>query len=365
MEKTIQTKQLKRIEYIDMAKALGMLTIVWGHILLEGWSNIYVYSFHIPLFFFLSGMMFDGGKYHSLVELIKRRWKTLLLPYLMFSIVTWIIWAIVQVVLHKNVDIWNPLLQTFISQGSGAFMKHNLTLWFVTCLFVVEIAYYFINKLPQWANLLICVIISIVGVWIHKGGYIDVFRLLPWNIENATISLLFYAGGNLLVHFIPINALHDKVSSKKHLTIIGIIISTILLYFLAMYNGRVSVGSNIMGKSPALFYVNGFWGTFVCIALSIIICGISYKTKIFKTLYDYLQWFGCNSFFVMASHYPIKVVCSTIVMKICHVSAVSNSVKYSLITFIMVIAIDSLLVLYICKLKEKNHQWMVRKQKRD
>ena len=42
----------KRLDYIDIAKALGMLTIMWGHIA-AGKSVTFVYSFHIPLFFFL------------------------------------------------------------------------------------------------------------------------------------------------------------------------------------------------------------------------------------------------------------------------------------------------------------------------
>ena len=53
----------KRLDYNDLAKSLGMLTILWGHIRLTGWSNEFVYAWHIPLFFFLSGMVFNKNKY--------------------------------------------------------------------------------------------------------------------------------------------------------------------------------------------------------------------------------------------------------------------------------------------------------------
>ena len=43
----------RRIDYIDIAKGLGMMTIIWGHIMYAGISNAIVYAFHIPLFFFL------------------------------------------------------------------------------------------------------------------------------------------------------------------------------------------------------------------------------------------------------------------------------------------------------------------------
>ena len=53
----------QRWDYNDLAKSLGMLAILWGHIRLTGWSNAFVYAWHIPLFFFLSGMVFDKSRY--------------------------------------------------------------------------------------------------------------------------------------------------------------------------------------------------------------------------------------------------------------------------------------------------------------
>ena len=51
----------KRIGYIDIAKGLGILIIVLAHNDLAGYHptlHKFIYSFHIPLFFFLSGMFF-------------------------------------------------------------------------------------------------------------------------------------------------------------------------------------------------------------------------------------------------------------------------------------------------------------------
>lgn len=60
-----------RLEFIDIAKALGMFTIIWGHIIHYGWSNQIVYAFHIPLFFFMSGMVYNAEnmiRYGSLLR---------------------------------------------------------------------------------------------------------------------------------------------------------------------------------------------------------------------------------------------------------------------------------------------------------
>lgn len=138
---------MKRIDWIDIAKGLGMLAIIWGHICCKGWSNNLVYSFHIPLFFFLSGLVYNNAKYTSFVTFVKNRAKRLLLPYFIYSVVTWAIWAAFTYVTHRPCDdFFAPLLQTFIAQGSGGFLVHNVALWFIPCLFFVELIYYPIGK---------------------------------------------------------------------------------------------------------------------------------------------------------------------------------------------------------------------------
>lgn len=137
----------KRLDYIDIAKGLGMLAIVWGHICCKGWSNCLVYSFHIPLFFFLSGMMFNRDKYPSFMSFFKKRAKRLLIPYAVYSVLTWMIWVGFNIIFHRPVEsIWQPLLQTVIAKGSGGFLVHNVALWFIPCLLAVELIYYVISK---------------------------------------------------------------------------------------------------------------------------------------------------------------------------------------------------------------------------
>lgn len=48
----------ERIKWVDTAKAIGIAAIVLGHTVGESPLKTYVYSFHIPLFFFLSGATF-------------------------------------------------------------------------------------------------------------------------------------------------------------------------------------------------------------------------------------------------------------------------------------------------------------------
>ena len=56
-----------RIAYIDVAKGIGIILVVCGHVIGEGeksfkYSNIlhdYIYSFHMALFFIISGILLE------------------------------------------------------------------------------------------------------------------------------------------------------------------------------------------------------------------------------------------------------------------------------------------------------------------
>lgn len=76
-----------RIGFLDVAKAFAIVLVVWGHLIQQTnygfWDNgvfSFIYSFHMPLFFLLSGMFL--GKLFSLtfMQALKKRAMQLLLP---------------------------------------------------------------------------------------------------------------------------------------------------------------------------------------------------------------------------------------------------------------------------------------------
>lgn len=189
-----------RLLYNDFAKGMGMLLIVWGHIRLSGLSNAFVYSFHIPLFFALSGMVFNKSKYENFGCFIRKKVKSLLVPYFLFSIVTWAVWAGFAYLTHqKDVNYLMPLMETFIAQGSGGYLVHNVPLWFVSCLFVMEMIYYFIADFRQiWITLLTISFAICSFCAINYCKAID-FTAIPWNIETALLGIPFFAAGHWVI----------------------------------------------------------------------------------------------------------------------------------------------------------------------
>ena len=62
----------KRIEFVDVAKGIATILVIIGHLSYTPTHlKIWLYTFHIPLFFFLSGFVLNCNKYkhyHNLVS---------------------------------------------------------------------------------------------------------------------------------------------------------------------------------------------------------------------------------------------------------------------------------------------------------
>ena len=125
----------KRIGYIDIAKGLGILIIVLGHNDLAGYHptlHKFIYAFHIPLFFFLSGMFFRPER--AFGETARRRFSTLMKPYLFTLFLIYLGEAA-----FSNMTF--PVIAGRIAKAMYATGKYIdwVQLWFIPHLFIVSL----------------------------------------------------------------------------------------------------------------------------------------------------------------------------------------------------------------------------------
>lgn len=343
-----------RIDYIDIAKGLGMLAIIWGHIMLYGWSCKMVCGFHIPLFFMLSGMCFNPDKYHTLGELIKRRVRTLLVPYVVFSVATWMIYLAGALVLHNDTmsNCWYYLLQTLLAQGSDGYLKHNVALWFVPCLFVVNVLYYLVSRHAGTFNIFICLLCATAGV-LMSSRYYD-FTFLPWSIDSALVAMSFFAFGNLFVKRFSHAQLIQWVDNN---VVKAGLVTTILTVFYLMAvqkNGYISMGHNYLGSYTWLFFINAFMGSISIILLSLLL-GSLLKHGGLHPFTRFVRWLGRNSFNAMATHLPVRSCLLVLFAMVLHTGAGSDlcsSISIALVVYMATLLVTSLVILMINKGKQ-------------
>lgn len=77
----------KRVQWIDMAKGIGLILVMYGHIQFRPYPfYVWLCSFHMPLFFFLAGITFQVRQEEKFFSFFKKKVKALLIPYMIFSI---------------------------------------------------------------------------------------------------------------------------------------------------------------------------------------------------------------------------------------------------------------------------------------
>lgn len=85
--------QIKIIHYLDIFKGIGIILVAIGHIYHNSIIFNWIYSFHMPLFFFAAGWVY---KEKPILEDIKRRIQTIVVPYFCFGTLTLIYWQFIE-----------------------------------------------------------------------------------------------------------------------------------------------------------------------------------------------------------------------------------------------------------------------------
>lgn len=292
--------QPKRSSVLDVAKGLGIILVVYAHVNYQYDMLTLIYSFHMPLFFIISGMLYNKSKYPDFKSFFTKRFKTLFIPYVLFEMASiFLLYASENIYSQTGLfDISKEQYieyawQIVISNWSGTHV--NQPLWFVPCLLLVEILYFFVSRLPKKYTLPIAFVFACCG-WILESGLLFFDnKLLPWSLDSALFAFGFYAIGNL----VSVNAQDTikKISfDKNKVSICLILIAVTMLIWcpLGFVNGKITLGSKILGNG-FLLYINGILGTITILAISILL----QKNK-------FLAFCGRNSFYIMSTHYILR-----------------------------------------------------------
>ena len=68
---------------IDVARGIALLLMVIGHLGIKKWPIQYIYAFHMPLFFVISGMTIRRAE--RLSDYFMKRIKRLIVPYILLA----------------------------------------------------------------------------------------------------------------------------------------------------------------------------------------------------------------------------------------------------------------------------------------
>ncbi len=127
---------LRRLNWIDSLKGLGIILVVCGHILAKGQVTRIIYFFHMPLFFWTSGFVFQPKENR---DLIVRLLRGLIIPYFSFLLLV----TILDIIQHSltghatSLPLSNPFRASLIAiYGGSKLSAAYAVFWFPPCLAV-------------------------------------------------------------------------------------------------------------------------------------------------------------------------------------------------------------------------------------
>ena len=145
----------RRIEYIDITKGIAILVVCVGHILQNCQTDRYIYSFHMPLFFLLSGITFKVRLNENFITFFWRKFRSLMIPYYCFGFVAICVYYVMGCYAERTLNktfgfgFCEMCCDLFYGTGGNDRLKFYVALWFLSCLFSIECISYFILSFKQ------------------------------------------------------------------------------------------------------------------------------------------------------------------------------------------------------------------------
>ena len=247
-----------RVRYLDLTKGFAIILMIYAHTMSTvNCVHIWIYSFHMPIFFMVCGILLYKKRHklrtaEEIKSTIIRRLYTAGIPYFVFGICLGCFYSFLNIIAHESVLFGSKMFDLFTLQGIDS-------LWFlligVLCfVFVIAFSH---NEMNWYGNLFFKVLLGIC--------------------------------------FIEIGMLIEKSLVIERMSYIWIPILVFLGEILAQKNGSVEMSAGNIGN-PIIYFAGAM-------ATSIAIMGIWKKFEKYRIrILDIIEEYGKNSIVLLCTN---------------------------------------------------------------
>ncbi len=229
---------IKRIKEIDFLYTLGTVLVIFGHSHSSDWSKFtgtffetainFIYSFHMPLFFFVAGFLFSNSK--KLLKVGYSKWLVeksakILFPYVFLTIIFLFPKMYLDIGSWFNIDY---IIKAFLQPRNNVWGH----LWFLPVLFLCYAVFGAFKKAFNSKNQYILQTLLTV--------FCIILYFLPLNtnwfgVTDFRKSIIFFSIGMISCDII--NNLHIEIKTiyKIFILLFGLLASIILFALLYKY----------------------------------------------------------------------------------------------------------------------------------
>ena len=292
----------ERVGYIDIAKGIGILLVALAHAdvsLFSPYLHRLIYSFHMPLFFFLSGYFFNPET--PFWSVVKKRFNTVLKPYLVTIFLIYIV--SLSFTNMRFATVFGRIVKSLYATG---YYIDWVQLWFLPSLFVTSLfafLFYHIvlirisHRYVRWLILLVVLAVAINFLDIFYpfsisllGKEYDLFGL-PFSLDLVLLSGFFYILGN------EIRQIASEKTFGNPWVLFGT--GTALILLTLSFDYRVDFNTRLYESFP-VNTIAAILGILFTLALS---KQIDLRTTRLSSVLNYI---GQASLFILIFHVPIQ-----------------------------------------------------------
>lgn len=178
----------RRLDWVDYAKGIAIILVVFAHNLggqIQAGLGLppllsgiipYAYSFHMPLFFFLSGLFAVHSYRKGFKAFVKSKVATIFYPF--------VIWSLIQGTLVSGMGSYVNHQISFLKRLPYLLVTPVGDMWFLEALFAMFLLFALLCRfgLPPAALLVIAVAATIASPWVH-----------PVIVNKICLNLVFFA----------------------------------------------------------------------------------------------------------------------------------------------------------------------------
>lgn len=311
----------ERIIEMDILRGLGILLVILGHCVpdfpvdlrsnvLAGGLEIWIYRFHMPLFFLCSGYAFCLTTIKvqglSFSTFINQRIKRIVIPYLVFSVISMLLRIIFSSVTRSGINIGDAI---------GGIFFEGKYFWFLYTLFLISIIFKVLWDQTKNLSLMLGIAIVLYVVYV----------ILPIKflcIDRIGVYSLYYVLGCYLFKY---REQGNKII-QKNIFFVGSIVLYVVLNLFNLHSGAL-VMESIFKVFYALIGILLFYG-------------ISLKYKDFTFVEPFILHFGKYSLQYYLLHMIISLPVYYVVAKISvSIPLISVFLNFILITLLSYIAL--------------------------
>ena len=299
---------------INLLKALAIILVVSGHLEFRFFDMFPPYSFQLALFFFISGMLFKDKYLDNVFEYVKRRVKSLLVLYFLYSA----FYAVVTIGIEKltgkfwgmELSLKNFFITPFLN---GHQFDLSCPMWFVPQLFITMIMFLYCQRLlreksepikfafytilgflaipltkivPEVTPLLLVIIRTIFSLFFVYLGHFYTTKIEgKYNVFTPKVLGFVICLQAVLWHF-------NRDFTPEH----GIGLSYVLVW--ARFDNQIIV--------PVLTSITGIW-------FSLWFINVTYEY--IKNI-NFIKLIGENTYHIMANHLFVMFILTAIIFKI-------------------------------------------------